>query len=162
MSAGGASSGGMSAGGTSSGGMSSGGMSSGGMSAGGSGGTSTSEYKPDWAQFKWLLTATSPSCTASDCHGLNGPNVLQFTVKDDAVLWKNISERVSTQCGNLKVVEPGHPEQSALIKILKGPCAGPCGITPRMPKDCEDTANCLPDDLISAIEQWVAMGAIHP
>jgi hypothetical protein len=57
-------------------------------------------------------------------------------------------------CGNLKVVEPGQPANSALIKILKGPC----GSTPRMPYDCMEDG-CVPTDVVTALETWIANGA---
>ncbi|HWP07358.1 MAG TPA: hypothetical protein VNN72_16515, partial [Polyangiaceae bacterium] len=151
--------------GMSSGGMSSGGTSSGGMSTSGTGGTgSDNPYPPSWDTLKLVLSGTNPPCTASDCHGNGGPNVLWFPKNDDATLWRYLSTHVSIQCGNMPVVDPGHPEHSALIKILKGPCVGPCGITPRMPKDCEDSnpPNCLEDDAVEALEQWITLGAPHP
>ena len=64
---------------------------------------------------------------------------------------------ISHNCGELPIVSPGKPQDSALVKILKGPC----GQTPRMPLGCvgADDGGCVPDEFIAAIEQWIAAGA---
>jgi hypothetical protein len=53
---------------------------------------------------------------------------------------------------------PGNPQDSALVKLLKGPC----GDTNRMPfgKCFEDGDDgCVAPEYIAAIEQWIAKGA---
>jgi hypothetical protein len=128
--------------------------------SGTAGSASEDPYPPTFENLKFVLTAPTPACTASDCHGVNGPNKFQMTTRDDDFLYNSLTTTVSVNCGNLRVVEPGHPEQSALIKIIKGPCAGPCTTTVRMPKDCSpEMENCLPDDMISSLEKWIANGA---
>jgi hypothetical protein len=64
---------------------------------------------------------------------------------------------ISKNCGNFPVVNPGKPQESAIVKILKGPC----GTTPRMPIDCVDDGDskCVPPEYIAAITQWIANGA---
>ena len=62
-----------------------------------------------------------------------------------------LTSYVSAGCGDIKLVNPGKPDESALLKILKAPC----GATPRMPYMCSGDA-CIPDDYIAAISQWVA------
>jgi hypothetical protein len=170
--AGGRSSGGRSAGGgQGAGGMNAGGMAGTGTAGSGTAGSGTAgsgtagtasedPYPPTFENLKFILTAPTPACTASDCHGVNGPNKFQMTTRDDAFLYNSLTTHVSLNCGNILVVSPGHPEQSALVKIIKGECVGPCTTTPRMPKDCTpEMENCLPDDMISSIEKWILAGA---
>ena len=100
------------------------------------------------------------TCAAAPCHGVNGmappDRPLELPTNDDAKLYTNLTSYVSAACGNTKLVNPGKPQQSALVKILKGPC----GATPRMPLGCVAEADdCIPDDYIAAIAQWIANGA---
>ena len=100
------------------------------------------------------------TCAAAPCHGVNGmapPNrPLELPTNDDAKLYANLTSYVSAACGNTKLVTPGNPAQSALITILKGPC----GATPRMPFGCSaETDDCIPDEYIAAVTQWIANGA---
>jgi hypothetical protein len=75
----------------------------------------------------------------------------------DDQLHARLTSRISTSCGNIPVVSPGNPQQSALLKILRGPCGG----TPRMPIGCveDQDSTCIPADYMAAIEQWIAGGA---
>lgn len=66
----------------------------------------------------------------------------------------------SKACDNRVLVSPGHPESSALVEVLKGPCSDE---VPRMPNGCsEESDNCVPDDYIAAVEQWTTEGAKRP
>jgi hypothetical protein len=99
------------------------------------------------------------TCAAAPCHGLHGmapPNhPLELPTNDDALLYTNLTTYVSKACSN-KLVTPGDPTQSALLKILRGPC----GMTPRMPYGCSaDAGDCIPDEYIAAVEQWIKSGA---
>lgn len=79
-----------------------------------------------------------------------------LTLQDDGQLYNNLTTYVSKACGNMQLVSKGNPTQSALLKILKGPC----GDTPRMPYGCKpEDDSCIPDDYIAAISQWIANGA---
>lgn len=95
-------------------------------------------------------------CAGAECHN-GGMNPLQLPLDDDDKLYTNLTTRISVACGNIPVVNPGKPEESALIKILKGPC----GQTLRMPVGCvEDTdPNCVPPSYMEAITKWIADGA---
>ena len=107
--------------------------------------------------LKLVLTGTHPPCNAADCHGPGGPNPLQYWVKDDDKLYDTLTRHVSVECGNLPVVTPGHPERSAIVKVLKGPCSSK---VPQMPNGCTPEANnCLPAEYVAAIERWIALGA---
>ena len=112
---------------------------------------------PTFATLKLVLTGTHPPCNAADCHGPGGPNPLQYWVKDDDKLYDTLTHHVSVDCGNIPVVTPGHPSQSAIVKVLKGPCSAK---VPQMPNGCTPEANnCLPPEYVAAIERWIALGA---
>lgn len=112
---------------------------------------------PTFATLKLVLTGTSPPCNAADCHGPGGPNKLQYPVKEPDRLYAILTEHVSVECGNIPLVTPGHPERSALVKVLKGPCSPKL---PQMPNGCvPEMNNCLPANYVAAIEQWIARGA---
>jgi len=114
-----------------------------------------------WDTLKLVLTGTSPPCTGAACHSGAGSKVhLGFPVKNDAQLFTVLTTYVSKDCGNFPLVTPGHPEESALILALKGPCSED---VPRMPNGCDDEqGNCVPDEYIVALEQWISEGAAHP
>ncbi len=139
------------AGGAGAGGAGSGGAASAGGA--GSGGTGSGPA-PTFATFKYVTMGTNPPCVASDCHGFGTMNPLTLADDDGMMHTRLLNTRVA-KCGNLPVVTPGNPQMSALITLLKGPC----GELPRMPYDCTDGFDCVPDDYIAAIEQWVLNGA---
>lgn len=113
--------------------------------------------EPTFATLRFVLTATTPPCNAADCHGPGGPNRLQYRVKDPDALYETLTRHVSVDCGNIPVVTPGHPERSALVKVLKGPCSAK---VPQMPNGCQPAlGNCLPPSYVGAIERWIALGA---
>lgn len=100
------------------------------------------------------------TCAAAPCHGVNGAappdDPLELPTNDDAKLYATLTSYVSKACGNIKLVEPGKPAQSALVAILKGPC----GMTPRMPYGCSvESGDCIPDEYIAAVSQWIESGA---
>jgi hypothetical protein len=120
---------------------------------GGSSGDPTAP-QPTFQSFKFVIENMVPPCVASDCHGGGVPNPLQMPVANDDQLYNNLMTTMVAECGNIPVVTPGDPSKSALIKLLNGPC----GEIPRMPKGCDGT-NCVPDEYIASITQWVQMGA---
>lgn len=83
----------------------------------------------------------------------------------DEGLYAELTSHVSAKCGNLKAVEPGSPESSAILKVLKEGCADvtpPDEPIPRMPFGCvqnEFENTCVDDAHIATIEQWIADGA---
>jgi hypothetical protein len=100
------------------------------------------------------------TCAAAPCHGVNGAappdDPLELPTNDDDQLYATLTSYVSKACGNIKLVEPGKPAQSALVAILKGPC----GMTPRMPYGCSvESGDCIPDEYIEAVAQWIESGA---
>lgn len=125
-----------------------------GAGGGGAGGTSGTAPTPTFATFKYVTLNTQPPCVASDCHGFGTMNPLTLADDDGMMHSRLLNTRVE-KCGNLPVVTPGNPQMSALITLLKGPC----GELPRMPYECTPDFDCVPDNYIAAIEQWVLNGA---
>lgn len=123
-----------------------------GAGGGGTGGQATGGGPPEptFATFKSIIPT---SCFGGLCHNL-AENPLQLTVDDK--LYTTLTTHMTETCG--VVVKPGSPQDSALVKLLKGPCNG----TDRMPygKCFEDgDEGCVPPDYIAAIEKWIANGA---
>jgi hypothetical protein len=140
-------------GGAPSGGQSAGGVGAAGASSGGSGGDA---IPATFATFKFVMMGTNPPCSASDCHGVGGPNPLQMPTDDDATLYTNLTTVIAKECKNIPVITKGNPAQSALVTLINGPCDQ----LPQMPKGCTAAdGNCVPDDYIAAITQWIANGA---
>jgi hypothetical protein len=136
------------------------GISGGGTNGGGSSGGSS--IPATFETVKLVIQGGGPimTCSAAPCHGLNGMappgRPLALPSNDDQLLYTNLTSYVSTACGNVKLVTPCDPAGSALPKIL----SGPCGTTPRMPYMCTaQDGNCIPDEYIAAISQWIANGA---
>lgn len=102
-------------------------------------------------------------CSAAPCHGVNGvappDRPLELPPMNDAQLYTNLTTYMSRACGEIKLVTPGNADQSALVRILQGPC----GKTPRMPYGCSaEAGDCIPDEYIAAVAQWIANGAPRP
>lgn len=122
---------------------------------GGAGGTSGTGIPPTFATFKYVTMNTNPPCVASDCHGFGTGNPLVLA-DDDGMLRTRLTTTINMQCGNIPVVTPSDPTRSALIMLLKGPC----GDLLRMPEGCDPAfGQCVPDEYIAAIEEWVRLGA---
>jgi hypothetical protein len=110
------------------------------------------------ATFATVMMAMSDhgavtACASAPCHGAGGmePPLDPLSLQQDASLYTNMMSYVSHACGDIPLVNPGKPNESALIKIL----TGPCGTTARMPYLCSGE-NCLSDAEIAAISQWIA------
>jgi hypothetical protein len=102
--------------------------------------------------LKFIITQTT--CFGAGCHN-DDQNPLNLRLDDQ--LRTRLTTHISKNCGNIPIVNPGKPQESALLKILKGPC----GPTARMPLGCvsDDDATCIPADYMAAITQWIALGA---
>ncbi|WP_437852492.1 hypothetical protein [Sorangium sp. So ce363] len=129
----------------------SGGAGSTSASTGGDGG-STGSGSGQEPTFETLQFVIQNACFGAGCHN-DDMNPLNLMV--DGELHMRVSSHVTKNCGDL--VDTENPEESALIKILKGPCGG----TPRMPLECvnDGDAKCIPPDYIEALTQWIADGA---
>jgi hypothetical protein len=143
------SNGGVSGGGA--GGSSSGGA-SGGSTSGGSGGAMIPG--PNFDTVKFVIE--NVTCFGGLCHDL-AENRLNLRVNQmNPDLHTRLTTHMTKECG--KLVNTANPAESALVKILKGPC----GATPRMPSDgCMEDGDvkCVPPNFIDAIQQWIAAGA---
>ncbi|MES1186173.1 MAG: hypothetical protein ABUL60_20335 [Myxococcales bacterium] len=129
-----------------------------GASAGGSAGSSGSagsggsgsSVEPTFAMLKGVIQT---SCYGSVCHDLSEHTL---PMKIDDKLYTTLTTHVTKSCG--PVVKAGSPQDSALVKLLKGPC----GDTDRMPYGkCNQDGDegCISPDIIAAIEKWISNGA---
>src|SRR4051794_458749 len=76
---------------------------------------------PTFATVKLVLGgggAIMP-CAAAPCHAVGGmaPPGNPLTLQDTPALYANMMSFVSHGCGDIKLVNPGKPDESALIKI---------------------------------------------
>lgn len=144
-------------GGISTGGVATGGVSTGGTAAG-TGGSAGSTVPATWDTVHLVLTGTTPQCASAGCHGAGGmvPPGRPLTLADDDQLYTHLTSYTSVACGNVPLINLSNPAESGLVKILKGPC----GMTPQMPNGCTvQDGNCVPQEYITAIQQWIANGA---
>lgn len=113
---------------------------------------SGNEIPPTFATVQFVIQ--SASCFGAGCHN-DEMNPLDLQLNEE--LHTRLTTHISKNCGDLPIVNPGKPDESAFIKILKGPC----GATPRMPIECvnDGDAKCVPNEYIDAIAQWIADGA---
>jgi hypothetical protein len=147
---GGSSGTGGSAGAATVGGGGAGGSSAGVASGGTPGGTAAVAVEPSFNTLKSIIPM---SCFGGLCHDLP-ENPLQLKLDDK--LYATLTSHVTEHCG--PVIKPGSPQDSAIIKLLKGPC----GETDRMPfgKCFQDgDEGCISPDNIAALEKWIANGA---
>lgn len=133
--------------GTAAGGAAGSSSSGGGGVAAGSGGSTP---QPTFEGVKAMIQS---SCFGGLCHDL-AEHPLKLKI-DDA-LYTTLTTYSTKHCGPL--VKVGSPQESALVKLLKGPC----GETERMPygKCLQDgDEGCVSPQTIAALEQWIMNGA---
>ena len=108
-------------------------------------------------------TGAIDTCVSAPCHDVGGlappPPKPNLVLRDDANLYKTLTTYVSQGCNNLLLVNPGKPDQSALVKVLSAGAStsdSACGPTSfRMPLGCTDE-HCWDAGTIAAISQWIA------
>ena len=103
--------------------------------------------------FEGVKTMIQGSCFGGLCHDLTEH---PLKLKLDDALYTTLTTYSTKHCGPL--VKIGSPQESALVKLLKGPC----GETERMPygKCVQDgDEGCVSPEVIAAIEQWIMSGA---
>ncbi len=143
---------------------------SGGGSTGGtgSGGDVGADIDPSFETLKFVISGYRPdvNCAASDCHsGGHDHSAVPLRLVPDDDLYAELLSHVSVKCGDMPVVDPGNPANSALVKLLRGPCEDvvpPEKPIPRMPHGCFENEwenNCVEEAYIAAIEEWIANGA---
>jgi hypothetical protein len=166
---GGSLSGGASSGGTTSGGANTGGSATGGSATGGSatGGSATGGGSSGGAPgipptmdtiYALVLGAgadfVSDGCGSASCH--NGEATPHFNANGTAAeLRAELVSITSEECGNLKFVVPGMPEQSAMLKVMRDGC----GKVGKMPNGCSVNGNCYEANVLAAVEAWIQAGA---
>ena len=126
------------------------GLGGGSSGSGGNGGSGGGAIEPTFAMVKDVIKT---SCFGGVCHDL--PEHPFHLMLDDK-LYTTLTTHMTKTCG--PVVKPGSPQDSALVKLLKGPCGG----TDRMPYNkCVEDADegCVRPEYIAALEQWIAKGA---
>ncbi len=89
----------------------------------------------------------TPKCATSGCHA-GASQAAGLSLEADQVA--EIIDAVSQQAESAKLIDPGHPDDSYLIRKVKGTGAGqqmPIGLPP------------LSDEEIQLIVDWIAAGA---
>jgi hypothetical protein len=129
---------------------------------GGSASTTVSGIAPTFDTVKLVFTQNVTPCVGSDCHGGHAG---RLNLLVDSGLLSRLKSSNSQIC-NMPVVDPGNASNSALVKVMREGCGNVtpnCAIgsqcIPRMPLNCEEGVDCIPEDYIQAIEQWIANGA---
>jgi hypothetical protein len=116
--------------------------------------------QPTFCNFKWVMLNINPQCGgAAPCHGVGGGglNPLEMPMRDDGALMRVLESTMSPDCGNIPIIKPGDPANSAMVKVLAGPCSTD---VPQMPYGCDPASNnCVPADYQKAISDWIAAGA---
>lgn len=148
---GGAGGGGRPGGGLGGGGATAGGGVGGGTAGGTTTGGTTSGTPATFETLKLIIESNNWACLGAACHSEPGVRV---DLRTDPGLYMRLTT-LRSKCMNLLFVSPGKPEESALTKILRGPC----GEIPQMPGECERTQTCVDDEYIDAVEAWIANGA---
>lgn len=118
---------------------------------------------PTFTMIKAMMVA-SPNgrCSSSDCHGVTDVHPEKLVLEDNEGLLERMKTHVATRCNDLVVVVPGDPENSALVRALRGDCTDAEGVVlPRMPGGCMEypDCNCFYPSWMEAVETWIAEGA---
>jgi len=171
--AGGAPSGGAPSGGAPSGGTPGAGGASGGSASGGTmNGTGGAEdfnaipFGPTFQFFRRLLKQQNPdNCLGADCHG-GSPANISFALDDG--LYERVTTAMSDNvCLNsegmpMKLIVPGDPANSALIRILTEPCENegqmPGGFCTDPNVPC---TNAIDPEYLGYLTDWIANGALE-
>lgn len=144
--------------GASSGGMAgSAGHAAAGMSSAGSAGAAGAGSGQ--ATFAAVANIMAMECGKPLCHGGAAPaQMLNFT--DMTTLYTTLTTKVVAECSGEKLVVPGDPNSSALLKLPNWDCNDPVAGPFVMPQGCIDDP-CLPDQEIATFRAWIAAGAPH-
>jgi hypothetical protein len=105
------------------------------------------------ASFATLKAMVPMSCYGGVCHDV--PEHPLY-LADAGKLYATLTSHVVEGCG--PVLKPGSPQESALIKLLKGPCGG----VDRMPLgtcNADGDEACIEPEVIAALEKWITNGA---
>jgi hypothetical protein len=116
------------------------------------GGTTTPPATFATVQEAMMGFGAVESCWSNPCHAKFGmvPPTMPLVLAPEPDVYTRMMSYYSHACG-MPLVTPGKPAESALVKII----TGPCGALPQMPYQCTGE-QCLPPEYIAAITQWVA------
>jgi hypothetical protein len=94
------------------------------------------------------------SCAQGACHvpGYQPPDLSN----SKGNLYELLTKTPISHCGNLMLVVPGVPAQSALLKIVKHQCANGWVMPPLVPENPT-----IDQSDVAALESWIAAGAPH-
>jgi hypothetical protein len=112
-------------------------------------------YPATFATFKEAINSFT-GCTSSDCHGTG--NHTGLDLQTEAGFLDRITTGTTAKCGGRKFIEPGNPDESAIVKAMEGTCE----MLERMPRACieeEFSSNCMSPDYVASIRAWIAAGA---
>jgi hypothetical protein len=132
------------------GGTAGGGMAGAGTAGSGTAGSGGATVEASFATLKAMLPV---SCYGGVCHDLKEHPLY---LGDASKLYETLTTRSVEGCGPL--IKPGSPQESALIKLLKGPCGG----VDRMPLNAcsvDGDEACIKPEVIAALEKWIMNGA---
>ncbi len=137
------------------------GLAAAGGSVGGASGASSSAGSAGsgsgTATFAAVASIMSQECGKPLCHGGAAPaQMLNFT--NMTTLYATLTSRVVDECKGEKLVVPGDPTNSALLKLPTWECTDPMGAPFVMPQGCIDDV-CLPDAELATLRAWIAAGA---
>jgi len=159
--------GGAATGGAGTGGAATGGVGTGGAGTGGTAATLNCN-QPETLPRTYaavLQCVIKPGCATSICHGGTESLLLidtweNFPRRPDHSTYDTLADTLLNQhimrCADSPLVDPGHPENSALIKALSRACEDPEW---GMPDGCHETP-CAPQGYLDFIGEWIAMGAV--
>ena len=98
--------------------------------------------------YEEVATVIERACGTANCHG----GALLPSLVNDAALPDVLRTTVVPGCGNVALVTPGDPGQSALLMLVQRECDFV------MPSNCQSDP-CLPLPMIDQITSWIAAGA---
>lgn len=73
---------------------------------------------------------------------------------DQGQLYETLTTWTSPKCGDRKLVDPGNPDNSAIVLSMESGC----GELPRMPYGCA-VEGCQADPYLPDLRQWILDGA---
>lgn len=165
LGSGGLGSGGLASGGAGVGGQGSGGLGIGGTGTGGAAGLKCNDPVNLPRTYAAVLECViEPGCQSSICHGGEVPLLLidtweNFPRREDHSPYDTLAETLLNytveHCAGSPLVDPGNPENSAIVKALGRQCDDPEW---GMPDGCSTTP-CVPQEYIDFIAGWIAAGA---
>jgi hypothetical protein len=88
----------------------------------------------------------------SICHG----GEEDFILVDSSTLHGTLLNTIIPECGDIPLVTPFSPGNSALVRLLREGCGDEL---PQMPKECIDGDSCIPQEFRDRITQWIVNGA---